>query len=376
MTTRNAQGSGSIFWDEARNTWVGMLSLKTAEGKRIRPVVYGVSRKEVQAKMDEKRAEFQARQASGVLTSTDTVEAVFARYMLDHQGKDSTKRFYEDKFRLYIQPVLRSVVFSDLTVQHIDLVTSNMRATGHSPRLQKMAYDVMRQLCNWATGKRLISKDRNPMDGATLPKAPRVTFDVWTAQDCQRFLAAAEDHRLYALFRLALDTGMRQGEILGLQWSDIDLENQTISIHRTLVERAGKVVGTSIPKSEAGLRTVSFGAGLKRALVYHRAQMLKEGLAANPFVFVTTEGTHILKTNLTRTFDTLIEAAGVTRIRFHDLRHTNATLLIASGESPKTVQGRLGHSTIQLTLDTYAKFTKAADTKAASVMDSVLTSAR
>jgi integrase len=183
------------------------------------------------------------------------------------------------------------------------------------------------------------------------------------------FLDTAQGRRLYALFALAVGSGMRQGELLGLQWADIDFDKGTVSVQRSLAQIKGKFV-VKEPKSKRGRRTIKLPKFALDALTGHRQAMLNEGNIAAP-VFCTRTGQYIGKSNLIRqVFKPILKRANeraakeakergaepalLPAIRFHDLRHTHATSLLAQGHSIKAVSQRLGHASIELTLRVYA----------------------
>jgi integrase len=174
-----------------------------------------------------------------------------------------------------------------------------------------------------------------------------------TPEQVRELLDEARKRRLYALYLLAVTTGLRQGELLGLQWSDVDLEDRSIQVRHTLQEY-GAELALAEPKTKQSRRRVDLPVFVATELREHRKRMMVEG-HPGPWVFCDTAGGPLRKSNLTRRdFRPLLKAAGLPLIRFHDLRHTAATLLLGQGVHPKIVQERLGHSQIAITLDTYS----------------------
>src|SRR5205807_7025156 len=187
-----------------------------------------------------------------------------------------------------------------------------------------------------------------------------------------RLLEAAKGDRLEALYVLAVTTGLRQGELLGLHWDDIDLAGTALRVRHTLHELNGRLwIGE--PKTRRARRQVDLPAIAVVALRNHRERMMIEG-HPDELVFCDTRGGPLRKSNLVRrSFLPLLKRAGLPTIRFHDLRHTAATLLLAQGVHPKIVQERLGHSQISLTLDTYSHVLPGMGREAASKLDALLT---
>jgi integrase len=224
----------------------------------------------------------------------------------------------------------------------------------------------------------------NPMAGVEYPTVKREQMKVWDSGEVTAFLRACEGERLEALFILAIETGMRQGELLGLQWASVETKVETdsttgaarysgrVHVRHNLQEVNGNHQPLAEPKTAAGYRTVTLTPDTVRALVRHRERMMAEGRAAHPHVFPSTTGRPIFKRALRDAFNRIIKSAGVRQIRFHDTRHTNASLLIANGVDVKTVSSRLGHSTANITLDIYAKFMREADERAAGVMANIM----
>jgi integrase len=175
---------------------------------------------------------------------------------------------------------------------------------------------------------------------------------------------------------LAVTTGMRQSELLGLTWSDVDLDAGTVHVRRQLIWTPGRGPSFSEPKTAKGRRVIRLPHIAAEALRAHRRQQLEERLALgaawedHDLVFPNEVGRPVERNNLVkRSFLPLLAKAGLPRIRFHDLRHTAATLLLSLGEHPKVVQERLGHSTISVTLDVYSHVLPDLQRQAASKLD-------
>ncbi|WP_409484474.1 tyrosine-type recombinase/integrase [Arsenicicoccus dermatophilus] len=210
------------------------------------------------------------------------------------------------------------------------------------------------------------------------PRVERQEVEPWTAEEAGLFLGSMREHRLYALFAVGVSLGLRKGELLALRWEDVDLVGGTVRIRRT-VQRlgagAGLVVGT--PKTARSRRTIPLPAVCVQALQQHRAAQDGERRGSASWmdpgvVFATGKGTMIEPRNLNRLFDEQIAKAGVRRIRFHDLRHTCASLLLAQGVPPRVVMEVLGHSQLAITTDPYGHVLPTGLRAAADAMDGVL----
>lgn len=193
-------------------------------------------------------------------------------------------------------------------------------------------------------------------------------MQVLDAEQVGQLLRAAREDRLHALYVLAVATGLRQGELLGLQWEDVDLKRGMVAVRRQLAEDGG-VLELREPKTAKGRRRVDLPNFAIAALRYHRKAMLAAG-TPGPLVFCDTEGNPIRKSNLIRrSFQPRLRKAKLPKIRFHDLRHTAATLLLSQGVHPKIVQERLGHAQISLTLDTDSHVLPSMQKEAAQRLD-------
>jgi integrase len=198
-----------------------------------------------------------------------------------------------------------------------------------------------------------------------------------SSEQARSFLDAVQGDRLEALYTVAIALGLRQGEILGLRWIDVDFDAGTITVARALQRVGGRLMFVP-PKSARSLRTVSMPTTLVAALRAHRARQLQERLAAGPdwnpddLVFTSSTGTPLDSRNVTRRFQAALERAGLPRMRFHDARHTCATLLLAQGVQPRVVMETLGHSQISLTMNTYAHVIPELQREAADRMEAVL----
>jgi integrase len=235
--------------------------------------------------------------------------------------------------------------------------------------IHALLHNALKQAVRW----RVLNV--NPADAVDAPRVERKEFRSLDADEANQLLETARTDRLRALYVTALTCGMRQGELLGLRWTDLDLERGALAV-RQQVMRVGGEWRFSEPKTKAGRRVITMPAVAIDALREHRRQQLEERLRAggqwreNGLVFTNRVGNPIEKQNLMRrSFWPLLDCAGLPRIRFHDLRHTAATLLLAEGLHPKVVQERLGHSTIAVTMDVYSHVGMTLQREAADTLD-------
>jgi integrase len=219
---------------------------------------------------------------------------------------------------------------------------------------------------------------RNPALFAPPPTPRRGELRTWTAEELRQFLDSVRDDRLYAAWRVAALTGMRRGEVLGLRWADLDLDAGWLAVRQTLVvvENHFEI---SEPKTTRGHRQLALDPETIMALRSHRKNQAAERLAAGPawttsaLVFTRQDGTPLHPEHVRRLFDRHLQRAGLPRIRFHDLRHTHATLALQAGVHPKVVSERLGHTTVAMTLDVYSHAIPAMQQEAATIVADLLT---
>ncbi|PIE92123.1 site-specific integrase [Bacillus fungorum] len=199
---------------------------------------------------------------------------------------------------------------------------------------------------------------RNPAALVDRPKAVKKEITVWNVEEVRQFLKyAKKSGRYYIAFLLALTTGMRQGEILGLRWKYVDFENGCVRITQTLSSDGKDLLPYT--KTKSGSRTIDLpeetATALKKHWLFIRGEREKNCSYKNLDLVVCTEfGTPTHKSNIRRVFKSIIKKADIPKIRFHDMRHTHATLLLLQGVNPKIVSERLGHADVRITLDTYS----------------------
>jgi integrase len=218
-------------------------------------------------------------------------------------------------------------------------------------------------------------------DVASLVDAPRLErheMHTLSPEQTEQLLEAARGDPLEALYVLAVTTGMRQGELLAIKWRDVDLEGGSLSVHTTL-RRVDGALAFSEPKTKRSNRRIDLSQRAVAALRQHRARQKEARLKHLQawedldLVFTNEIGRPVEATNLVgRSYKPLLERAGLARIRFHDLRHTAATLLLGKGLHPKIVSEMLGHSSIAITLDLYSHVTPTMQREAAAAMDALL----
>jgi integrase len=209
------------------------------------------------------------------------------------------------------------------------------------------------------------------------PRVEKADLKVFGPVEASKFLEAIREHRWEALFATALALGLRQGEILGLRWGDIDFTQCKLTVKHALQRVDGKLQLVE-PKTDKSRRSIALPQVAVSALYAHRSQQEQEKALAGSrwmesgLVFTTTVGTAVDQRRLLTHFHAIVRTAGLPDIRFHDLRHSAATLLLAQGVHPRVVMEILGHSSISLTMNTYSHVIPVMQRAAADQMDEVL----
>jgi integrase len=245
-----------------------------------------------------------------------------------------------------------------------------MDRAGKSGETIRVVHAVLRRALKQAVLWRLVPY--NVCVDVDRPRVAKADITPLDGKQVTKLLAVAANDRLSAIFTVAIATGMCFGELFGLYWADVDLETSAIMVKHTLTELSGQLFLTE-PKTARGRRRINLPAIAVKALRKHRKLMAAEGHGDVPWVFCDTAGGPLRRSHFhERTFKPLLVEAGLPPIRFHDLRHTSATLLLSAGVHPKVVQERLGHSQISVTLDTYSHVLPTLQLEAADKLDAVL----
>ena len=371
---RRGRGEGGIT-KRGDGRWMGQADLGWQDGKRRRKSLYGRTKGEVQAKLRETLH----RKAHGMppVPEQETV-GTFLRRWLDIKKEGVRQRTwtrYEQIVRAHLLPNLDRIRLAQLTPQDVAECLRRVKVSG-SAYMARGARDVLRTALNQALRWELVSRNVAVLTDPPRHRTREIT--PLTPRQAGTLLAAVTGHRLEALITVALGLGLRQGEALGLRWEeDVDLEAGQLSVQQTLV-RAGREPRFEEPKTDRSRRTITMPSVVAAALRRHRTRQLEEQLAAGPewrqsgLVFTTPIGTPIDRGRLHGTFKAILRSAGLPDIRYHDLRHTAATLLLVQGVDLRTIMATLGHSRISQTMDLYAHMMPTLRGHAAEQMDAIL----
>jgi len=291
--------------------------------------------------------------------------------------KGKTLHQYGQIVRDHIAPRLGNIKLKDLRPDQIQALYNEKLDSGISARTVILIHAVLHKALKHALKQGIIG--RNPTDAVNRPKFRRKEMLTLSDSQVRTLLLVVKDTRFEALFWIAVSTGLRQGELLGLRWSDLDWQSRRLHVQRQLQRVTGGLEFTE-PKSAAGNRVIVLGQEAIIKLRKHQNILIQEKQKAeekweeHDLIFPSTHGTPLDHRNLYRFFKLFLKEAGLPDIRFHDLRHTAATLMLQQGIHPKVVQERLGHADITLTLNTYSHVLPSMQQEAAEKLDELLTS--
>jgi integrase len=283
---------------------------------------------------------------------------------------------YEQLLRKHTMPMLGRTALARLTPQQVQALYAAKITEGLSPTTVHHLHAVLHRALDQAWRWGLIA--RNPCDLVDAPHMGHHEMQVFTPAQARTFLDAIQGHRYEALFTLALTTGMHQGELLGLHWSDVDLDSASVQV-RTNLQRYKGTVSMSTPKTAHSRRQLTLSLTAIEALRRHRTRQVEERLALGAdwqdqdLVFPNSTGKPANAGYLLRSeFYPLLERAGLPKMRFHDLRHSAATLMLGSGVHPKIASEVLGHARTGTTMDLYSHTSMTMQRDASAAMDRLL----
>lgn len=354
---KRGQDEGSIYQRQDQ-CWAASISLGYEDGKRKRKTLYGETRKEVAQKLTaalrdrdkglpivSERLTVEGYLTPWLATARPTVEAI-------------TRERYELDVRRHILPTLGKVPLVKLTPAQVQRLLVDKLNAGMAPNSVRNIRAVLRRALNDALAHDLVS--RNAAVPVHPPKASRREMKVYDTAQARRLLDAASSDRLEALFVLAVTTGMREGELLGLKWKHVNLDDKCLQV-QTILKRLAKGLVLKNAKTNGSRRKIALTDLAVSALRRHWERQAEERAQIGDawtnldLVFCNSKGGYIFASNfLEDMHKPIVRRAGLPYIRFHDLRHTAATLMLLQGVHPKIVSEMLGHASVAITLSLYS----------------------
>jgi integrase len=372
-TKSRANGDGDVF--PRKNKSGKITSYRGAyvgpDGKRR--YVSGRTKEEARRALREARANTD----QGLLLDADNLKVgeYLDRWLSDSVSdtvKATTFERYEQITRLHLKPALGRVKLKALTPAHVRGLYREKLEAGSSARTVRYIHTTLHKALKQAVMDGLIP--RNATEAVKPPQPTREEMHPLTPEQAKLLLQVAHESgdRLEALYVLAIHTGLRQGELLVLKWDDVDLDDGSLQVRRTLAITKNGSVFTS-PKTSGSRRSVKLTLRATEALRSHLERQLAEIIGWARFGARTASYSPLNRHNLNRrSFKPLLKRAGLPKVRFHDLRHTCATLLLTLNVNPKIVSEMLGHSSIAITLDTYSHVLPNMRDQAAAAMEEAL----
>jgi integrase len=387
-TKRRGRGEGSVTYNRAKALWQASVQIGLDERGRPKRIYVRAKRKE---DVLERLRELHSNRLSGNLSKRSNLNlSSFLDRWLEKTARPririGTYQNYKGLIANKIRPFIGGYRLADVNASHIQSLFDTLERRNESPYRRQQVHSLLFAALRNAVELRLVAS--NPCQAVRSPKLPSREMNVLDEFQAKKVLDAAAGSRLFALFVVAIATGMRQGELFALKWSDIDLKRGSISIQRTIANEYGRVkVGntlpvdsTNSPKTKSGKRLVRLPDIATRALRLHKKRMFAERHLT--WVFCDVSGGLLRRSNfIRRQWRELLKSANEKmpddrkiplRFRFHDLRHTAAALRLAQGDHPKVVQELLGHSKIGVTLDLYSHVMPSLQDESAERMDKTL----
>ena len=294
--------------------------------------------------------------------------------------RPSTFKTSQGFLKNHIKPQLGNIPLADLTsldlqrfYKHlldggrVDRVEAKKKPKGLAPKTVRNIHQMIGSAYNLAMEQKLVT--RNPADGCALPKAEHKEMQTLPVEQLTSFLREAKDSGVFALYYIDLTTGLRRGELLGLKWSDIDLEKGDLRVQRQIGRIDGKIIEMPL-KTKNVYRSLPLSTDAIDVLMQQRRKT-----GNSEWVFPSPTGGLLSPDSVLHMLHRVLKRAGLPKVRFHDLRHTFATLALQNGVDIKTVSGMLGHFSAGFTLDTYAHVTTSAKREAAKTMGNILSGA-
>ena len=379
MAKKRANGEGSIR-KRKDGRWEGRYTAghDPETGKPIYRNVLGKTQSEVKEKLKTAIQETQSLDFSktGQYTVGQWMDVWYENYA-KIKVRPSSHQTYKGYIENHIKPNIGDIPLEKLTTLdlqrlyktllargRVDRLESKWQPRGLSPKTVRNIHQILSSALKLAQEQRIILT--NPAEGCALPKVEHREMKTLPVEQLQSFLREAKDSGVFELYYLELATGLRRGELLGLKWEDIDLEHGDLRVRRQIARINGRVVEAPL-KTKNAYRTLPLAEDTISIL-----KEQKKKVGNSPWVFPSATGGPISPDSVLHMLHRVLKRAGLPQVRFHDLRHTFATLALQNGVDIKTVSGMLGHFSAGFTLDTYAHVTTSAQKAAANTMGKLL----
>lgn len=377
-----ANGEGNIR-KRSDGRWEGRYTAgrNPETGKPVYKNVLGKTQAEVKAKL---KAAIEESASLDVMNAEQYTTGQWMDVWFEDCAKIKVRPSSHQTYRGYIdnhiKPNIGDIPLGKLSSLHLQKLYKKLLAGGRVERIEAKSQpkglsaktvrninQVISSAMDFAKDQKLISS--NPTDGCALPKPEHKEMKTLPVEQLTSFLREAKESGVFELYYIELATGLRRGELLGLKWEDIDLAQGSLRVQRQIARINGEVIEAPL-KTKNAYRTLPLSADAVGVL---QEQRKKSG--NSPYVFPSPTGGPISPDSVLHMLHRVLKRAGLSKVRFHDLRHTFATLALQNGVDIKTVSGMLGHYSAGFTLDTYTHVTTSAKKEAANTMGSILSGA-
>jgi integrase len=354
--SRRGHKEGSVFYSKERDRWIAEISVESETGRRQRKRMYCKTKQEAIRKRNEMLRELErGTLATGPQRKLGEYITDWLENVHKSQLRFSTYLNYKKHVKLIVAH-LGNIWLQKLTAQQVQNFLSKRLSEGISPKYVRETRAVLHLALSHAVKWGYLSK--NVCEVVTRPRVPKHEMVPLTLEQAQCFREHIQGHRLEMLITTAVVTGMRRGELLSLRWSDIDFTRKILQVRHTVDRFSGYGYVQGEPKSDAGLRVIRLPDFLVEMLKRHQEKQLerktqRENWENHDLVFPNLRGGYLHPSHMGEAFKKLLERAGLPLIRFHDLRHSAATILLSMGVNIKVIQELLGHSDIAITLRVY-----------------------
>ena len=375
MRKRGANEGSIYHMKDGR--WRAAVSVGWRNGKRVRKTFTGKTRRDVSERMT---ALLRSQQLGlPVAPEKQTVGQFLARWLTEcskPKVRPLTYGSYSWIVNNHLVPCLGGIRLDRLAPERVQAFLNDRLAANYKPRTVQHILATLRVALRQATKWELVP--RNVASLVSSPSVKRLEVQPFTPEETQAFLAAIRGDRLEGLYTLSVAVGLRQAESRGLLWECIDFNKRSLQVRHALQRLKGKGLVLAEPKTARSRRTLTIPQFAQDGLLAHRARQEREKAVAGNrwketgFVFTTTIGTPLDGPTVSRQFRRLLEKAGFRPMRFHDLRHVCASLLLSQGTHPRLVMEMLGHSTISVTMNTYSHVIPPLRNEVADQMDAAL----
>ena len=366
--SKRSNGEGTLC-RRANGTYLAQV---TIDGRRVSKTFK--TRKDAQEWLNTTNR--QVKQGLTYSSAKTTVDELLTTWLTMKKGKSrpATEEQYRRLSRLYISPVLGKLKLQDMSAARIQSFYSLLEKKGTGKRTIEIVHTILHGFLKYA--QRLGMTAQNWAELVEVPRPEDREMSVWDESQVSHFLQFAKGDPFY---RLAFATGMRRGELIGLQWKDIDRQRETIQVRRQVYTPEGGGFIFQPPKTERGRRGIRLGKGLLEALKFQQNSTIPNLMAfagerwqENDLVFPNTIGNPRNGYEVSKSFHEAVIAAGMQVIRFHDIRHTAASIMLLHGEPPVRVAAILGQS-LAVLLSTYAHYIPDDQERASRLMDDITT---